>query len=63
MAQMPILGELPDSPPPHRMWLRLYLVISGKEYTLRISRANALQSHKGSFFPGNLLRSRSSLLM
>jgi hypothetical protein len=23
MAQMPILGELPDLPPPHRMWLRL----------------------------------------
>jgi hypothetical protein len=25
MAQMPILGELPDSPPPHQMWLRLYI--------------------------------------
>jgi hypothetical protein len=23
MAQIPTLGELPDSPPPHRMWLRL----------------------------------------
>jgi hypothetical protein len=26
MVQMLILRELPDSPPPHRMWLRLYMV-------------------------------------
>ncbi|MDX2217374.1 MAG: hypothetical protein SFY66_29165 [Oculatellaceae cyanobacterium bins.114] len=25
MAQILMLGKLSDSPPPHRMWLRLYL--------------------------------------
>jgi hypothetical protein len=27
MAQMLILGKLPDSPPPHRMWLRIYMAM------------------------------------
>ncbi|WP_255519448.1 hypothetical protein [Oscillatoria sp. FACHB-1407] len=26
MAQTLALGKLPDSPPPHQMWLRLYHV-------------------------------------
>ncbi|MBD2459451.1 hypothetical protein H6G89_00195 [Oscillatoria sp. FACHB-1407] len=32
MAQTLMLGKLPDSPPPHRMWLRLYKAVCGARH-------------------------------